>query len=112
MVKVEIVESSYERKTVSVSMIGNPIECMNDALAIVAGLYAALKKHPKGEIFADAFCAALHDDVFKGDEELKEATRKAEEQMDEELKEAIRKAEEQTDEANDFLRKFMDALNR
>ncbi len=85
------------KKGASVSMEGNGIECTNEAIQIVAGLYHALKSCHKGEVFARIFCDALHEDVFKGEKELKEA---------------IRKAEEQTDEANNFLRKFMDALTR
>ena len=97
MIKAEIVIEDDEKK-VKVEMSGNPIECTSEAICIVVGLYNALKKHPAGEIFADAFCVALRDEVFKGDEELEKAERKAEEQA--------------TDEANDFLRKFMDALKR
>jgi hypothetical protein len=85
------------KKRVNVSMKGNAIECTNEAIQTVEGLYHALKCCPKGEVFADIFCNALHEDVFKGEEELKKA---------------IRKTEEQADEANDFLRKFMDALTR
>lgn len=96
MIKAEIVTVDG-KKGAKVEMFGNPINCTSEAISIVAGLYGALKQHPDGEIFADAFCKALYDDVFKGDEELKEATRKA---------------EKQTDEANNFLRKFVDALKR
>jgi hypothetical protein len=98
MVEVKSVESSDGKKGNLVKMSGNPIECTAEAINIVEGLYQALKKHPAGEMFADVFCAALHDDVFK--------------YTDEEMKEFIRKGEEQTDEANDFLRKFVDALKR
>ena len=97
MVKVEIIESSIEKTGVSVEMSGNPLKCTVEAISIVKALYHALKNTSGGEVFADIFCEALHENVFKGDEELKEATRKA---------------EKQTDEANDFLRKFMDALKR
>lgn len=97
MIKAETVKADNGEMRAKVTMSGNPIKCTSEAIGIVAGLYHALKEHPQGEIFADAFCAALHDDVFKGDEELEEATRKAEEQVDE---------------ANGFLRKFLDALNR
>lgn len=96
MIKAETVIADGKRAA-KVEMFGNPIDCTSEAIQIVAGLYGALRKHPQGEIFADAFCEALHDGVFKGDEELREATRKAEEQIGE---------------ANDFLRKFVDALNR
>ena len=96
MIKAEIVIEDDEKKA-KVEMSGNPIECTVEAISIVEGLYNTLKGHPAGEIFAEAFCAALHDGVFKGDEELEEARRKL---------------KEQRDEANDFLRKFMDALNR
>lgn len=96
MIKAEIVIADG-KKGANVSMEGNAIECTNEAIQIVAGLYHALKSCPKGEVFAAIFCDALHEDVFKGEEELKIA---------------IRKAEEQTDEANNFLRKFMDALTR
>ncbi len=97
MVKVEIIESSVEKTGVSVELDGNLLKCTVEAISIVKALYHALKNAPGGEVFADIFCEALHENVFKGDEELKEATRKA---------------EKQTDEANDFLRKFMDALKR
>lgn len=97
MIKAETVVADNGKRGAKVIMSGNPIYCTEEAIQIVAGLYQALKKHPDGEIFADAFCEALHDGVFKGDEELREATRKAEEQIGE---------------ANDFLRKFVDALNR
>jgi adenosine/AMP kinase len=97
MVEVKSVESSDGKKGNLVKMSGNPIECTAEAISIVEGLYQALKKHPAGEMFADAFCEALHDGVSKGDEELEEAARKAEEQIGE---------------ANDFLRKFVDALKR
>ncbi len=96
MIKVEIVTVDG-KKGAKVEMFGNPIECTSEAISIVAGLYGALKQYPHSEIFADAFCDALHENVFKGDEELEKATRKAEEQIDE---------------ANDFLRKFVNALNR
>lgn len=85
------------KKGVNVIMGGNAMECTNEAIQTVAGLYHALKRAPKGEVFAEIFCDALHEDVFKGNGELKRA---------------ISKLEEQKDEANDFLRKFMDALNR
>lgn len=97
MIKAEIVTVGG-KKGAKVEMFGNPIECMSEAISIVAGFYGALKQHPDGEKFADVFCEALHEDVFKGDEELEKATRKAEEQL--------------TDEADDFLRKFLDALKR
>jgi hypothetical protein len=96
MIKAETVIVDGKRGT-NVSMEGNAIECTEEAIQIVAGLYHALKSTPKGEVFANIFCDAFHEDVFKGEEELKEA---------------VKKAEEQTDEANDFLRKFMDALTR
>ena len=97
MVKVEIIESSVEKTGVSVETSGNPLKCTVEAISIVKALYHALKNTSGGEVFADIFCDALHENVFKGDEELKEA---------------IRKAEKQTDEANNFLRKFMDAPKR
>lgn len=97
MIKAETVIADNGERGAKVTMSGNPIDCTNEAIQIVAGLYGALRKHPQGEIFADDFCAALRDEVFKGDKELKEA---------------VRKAEEQIDEANGFLRKFVDALNR
>jgi len=97
MIKAEIVIEDDEKKA-KVGISGNPIECTSEAISIVEGLYNALKVHPAGEIFAEAFCDALHDGIFKGDEELKEATRNDKEQA--------------IDEANDFLRKFMDALKR
>lgn len=96
MIKAEIVIVDG-KKGVNVSMDGNALECTNEAIQTVAGLYHALKSCPKGEVFARIFCDALHEDVFKGEKEFKEA---------------IRKLEGQTDEANNFLRKFMDALNR
>jgi hypothetical protein len=96
MIKAETVTVDG-KKGAKVSMEANTIECTNEAIQIVAALYQALKSCPKGEVFADIFCDALHEDIFKSKEELEEA---------------VRKAEEQTDEANDFLRKFMDALMR
>ena len=93
MVKVEIIESSVEKTGVSVEMSGNPLKCTVEAISIVKALYHALKNTSGGEVFADIFCDALHENAFKGDEELEEATRKIKEE-------------------NDFLRKFMDALKR
>ena len=100
MVKVEIIESSVEKTGVSVKMSGNPLKCTVEAISIVKALYHALKNTSGGEVFADIFCEAIHDNVFKGDEELEESIR--------ELKENNKKLEE----ANDFLRKFIDALKR
>ena len=97
MVKVEIIESSVEKTGVSVELDGNLLKCTVEAISIVKALYDALKNAPGGEVFAQIYCTALHEDLFKDDVELKEATRKA---------------EEQTDEANNFLREFMDALKR
>ena len=91
MVEVKMIESSNGEKKVNVLMSGNPLKCVGDAICIVEGLYHTFKSAPDGEIFADLFCAALRDEVFKGDKELEKATRKAE---------------------DDFLRKFMDALTR
>ena len=62
-------------------MYGDPTECTAEAIYIVACLYEALKQQRDCEMFADAFCAALRDEVFKGDVELEKATRKTEEQI-------------------------------
>lgn len=98
MIKAETVIADNGKRGAKVTISGNPLDCTAEAIQIVEGIYKILKRHPSGEMFADAFCAALHEGVFK--------------YTDEEMKEALRKGEEQIDEANDFLRKFVDALNR
>ena len=92
-----MIEARIDRDKANVEIEGMSFDVLAESIACVNALYTALLKSPNGDKLSKVFTDALQQGVYKGQKETQEA---------------IRKEKEQTDEANDFLRKFVDALNR
>lgn len=89
-----MIKATVDKDKIELSFEGKKIDIMAESIFLVHGLYDALKKIPNGEESAQLFCKAMEDGIYKGS--------KSGEEND--------KAEK--NEAADFLRKFVDALNR
>ena len=92
-----MIEARIDRDKSNVKIEGMSFAVLGESIACVNALYTALLKAPNGDKLSKLFTDALQEGVYKGREEALEA---------------IRKNKEQADEADDFLRKFVDALNR
>ena len=92
-----MIEARIDRDKAAVEMKGMSTDVLGESILCVNALYNALLKAPNGDKLSKIFTDALQEGVYKGPKEMWES---------------IKKDKEQTDEANDFLRKFVDALNR
>jgi hypothetical protein len=92
-----MIEARIDRDKAEVKMKGMSPDVLGESILCVNALYNALLKAQYGDELSKIFTDALQQGVYKGRKEALEA---------------IRKDKEQIDEANDFLRKFVDALNR